>query len=123
MARIAGVNIPDNKHTRIALTGIYGVGVSRAELICSSCALDPSNKIKDLTEAELEKLRQEVNKYLVEGDLRREVATNIKRKQDIGSYQGRRHRAGLPVRGQQTKTNARTRKGRPKLVRKKKKEG
>ncbi|GJM06326.1 MAG: 30S ribosomal protein S13 [marine bacterium B5-7] len=111
MARIAGINVPVQKHTNIALTSIYGVGRSRANKICTSVGIEPSRKIKDLTEAELEQLRTEIGKYAVEGDLRREVSMNIKSKMDKGCYQGVRHRRGLPVHGQRTKTNARTRKG------------
>ncbi|KAB7622904.1 30S ribosomal protein S13 [Alkalilimnicola sp. S0819] len=111
MARIAGVNIPVNKHTVIGLTSIYGVGHSRAQVICAATGVAPDRKIKDLTEQELEALRTEIGKYIVEGDLRRSVAMDIKRLTDMGSYRGLRHRRGLPVRGQQTRTNARTRKG------------
>ncbi|MFQ5470638.1 MAG: 30S ribosomal protein S13 [Gammaproteobacteria bacterium] len=116
MARIAGINIPDNKHTVIALTSIYGVGRTRAQSICDATNLDPSRKIKDLTEEELEKLRTEVSKYEIEGDLRREISMNIKRLMDLGCYRGLRHRRGLPLRGQRTKTNARTRKGPRKAI-------
>ena len=111
MARIAGVNIPDRKHTVIALTSIYGVGNTRATAICSSAGIEPSRQIKDLTEEELEGLRAAVGQFTVEGDLRREVSMNIKRLMDLGSYRGVRHRRGLPLRGQRTRTNARTRKG------------
>lgn len=117
MARIAGVNVPDNKHAEIALTSIYGVGRPRARKICESVKVKPSTKIKDLTDAELEKIRGEVNNYTVEGDLRREVAMNIKRLGDLKCYRGIRHRRGLPLRGQRTKTNARTRKGPRKPIR------
>jgi len=118
MARIAGVNIPDQKHIRIALTYIYGIGRIRALQICKAAAIDPASKVKTLTEAELNNIRAEVGKFLVEGDLRREVAMNIKRLTDLGCYRGIRHRRGLPVRGQRTRTNARTRKGKRKQVKK-----
>jgi len=111
MARIAGVNIPDQKHAWVALTHIYGVGRTRALKICEAAKVTPSTKIRDLTESEVEGIRAEVAKVAVEGDLRREVAMNIKRLMDLGCYRGLRHRRGLPVRGQRTKTNARTRKG------------
>ena len=118
MARIAGINIPDHKHAEVALTAIYGVGRSRARDICSALGIETSTKIQDLDEDMLEKIRTEVGKYEVEGDLRREVSMNIKRLMDLGTYRGIRHRRGLPVRGQRTKTNARTRKGPRKLVKK-----
>lgn len=111
MARIAGVNIPDNKHLSIALTYIYGIGQTQAKKICSSTGLNPTTKVKDLVEEELDKIRQEISGIEVEGDLRRDVSMNIKRLMDLGCYRGIRHRKGLPVRGQQTQTNARTRKG------------
>jgi len=111
MARIAGVNIPDRKHTVIALRAIYGIGKTRAQKICEAAGIDPTVQIRTLTEGELEKLRAEVGKFVVEGDLRREVSMSIKRLIDLGSYRGLRHRRGLPVRGQRTRTNARTRKG------------
>jgi small subunit ribosomal protein S13 len=111
MARIAGINIPVNKHTWIALTSIYGIGRTRAYGICSNADVQPDVKIKDLDETQMEALRTEVGKFPVEGDLRREVSMNIKRLMDLGSYRGIRHRRGLPLRGQRTKTNARTRKG------------
>lgn len=111
MARIAGVNIPNHQHTEIALTAIYGVGRPRAQKICDAAGIKRSAKIKDLTEAEMERLRDEVAKFTVEGDLRREVTMNIKRLMDLGCYRGLRHRRGLPCRGQRTRTNARTRKG------------
>ncbi|OGT46728.1 MAG: 30S ribosomal protein S13 [Gammaproteobacteria bacterium RIFCSPHIGHO2_12_FULL_41_20] len=114
VARIAGVIIPVQKHIAIGLTAIYGVGRRRARSICVAAKVDPQKKGKDLTELELEGLRGEVAKYRVEGDLRREVAMNIKRLVDLGAYRGLRHKRGLPVRGQRTKTNARTRKGRRK---------
>jgi small subunit ribosomal protein S13 len=111
MARVAGVNIPDRKHSVIALTHIYGIGLTRARLICDAAKVAPDAKIKDLTEEQMEALRAEVGRYTVEGDLRREVSMSIKRLMDLGSYRGLRHRRGLPVRGQRTRTNARTRKG------------
>ncbi|MDR2014150.1 MAG: 30S ribosomal protein S13 [Azoarcus sp.] len=116
MARIAGVNIPNHKHTEIALTAIYGIGRSRAQRICDAAGVTRSVKVKDLTESDMEKLREEVGRFLVEGDLRREVTMNIKRLMDLGCYRGVRHRRGLPVRGQRTRTNARTRKGPRKAV-------
>ncbi|OOZ39807.1 30S ribosomal protein S13 [Solemya pervernicosa gill symbiont] len=118
MARIAGINIPTNKHTVIALTSIYGVGRTRSANICETLGINPAAKIKDLTEGEVESIRGEVAKITVEGDLRREVAMNIKRLMDMASYRGIRHRRGLPVNGQRTKTNARTRKGPRRAVRK-----
>lgn len=111
MARIAGVNIPNNKHTEIALTAIFGIGRITAQKICAAAGVLVSAKIKDLNDADVEKLREEVAKFKVEGDLRREVSMNIKRLMDLNCYRGVRHRRGLPVRGQRTKTNARTRKG------------
>ncbi|MEW7976131.1 MAG: 30S ribosomal protein S13 [Candidatus Sedimenticola endophacoides] len=111
MARIAGVNIPDRKHTVIALTYIYGIGRTRAAEICQSAGISEQTKIMELTEAEIDTLRAEVGKFTVEGDLRREVSMNIKRLMDLGCNRGIRHRRGLPVRGQRTQTNARTRKG------------
>ena len=111
MARIAGVNIPNHQHAEIALTAIFGVGRTRAQKICDAAGVVRSNKIKDLTDAQLERLREEVAKFTVEGDLRREVTMSIKRLMDLGCYRGVRHRKGLPVRGQRTRTNARTRKG------------
>jgi small subunit ribosomal protein S13 len=111
MARIAGVNIPDRKHAVIALRAIYGIGATRAKKICADSGIDPTAQIRNLTEGELETLRTEVGKYIVEGDLRREVSMSIKRLIDLGCYRGQRHRRGLPVRGQRTRTNARTRKG------------
>jgi small subunit ribosomal protein S13 len=113
-ARIAGVIIPVQKHIVIGLTAIYGVGRERARTLCKLAKVSPDKKVKDLTEAELESLRGEVGKYRVEGDLRREVAMSIKRLVESGSYRGTRHRRGLPVRGQRTRTNARTRKGKRK---------
>ena len=111
MARIAGINVPVQKHTVIALTSIYGIGRTRAQQICAAADIAPDAKIRDLSEAEVEQLRSEVAKFSVEGDLRREVSMDIKRLKDLGCYRGVRHRRGLPVRGQRTKTNARTRKG------------
>ncbi|UZR28378.1 30S ribosomal protein S13 [Methylococcus mesophilus] len=111
MARIAGVNIPDHKHVVISLTAIYGIGRTRAGLICDSAGIEAEKKVRELSDEQVERLRGEVAKFVVEGDLRREVAMNIKRLMDLGSYRGMRHRRGLPVRGQRTRTNARTRKG------------
>ena len=111
MARVAGINIPDNKHIQISLTYIFGIGKTRALGICDQLGISPSTKISDLTEEQLDLVRSEVGKFIVEGDLRREVATNIKRLQDLGTNRGIRHRRHLPVRGQRTKNNARTRKG------------
>ena len=117
MARIAGINIPNHQHAAIALTAIYGVGRSRARLICDAAGVKHSAKIKDLTDAELDRLRDSVQKLTVEGDLRREISMSIKRLMDLGCYRGVRHKKGLPVRGQRTRTNARTRKGPRKAVR------
>jgi small subunit ribosomal protein S13 len=111
VARIAGINIPVHKHTDIGLTSIFGIGRTRARQICEAAGITPSVKIKDLTEEEVEKLRTEVYRFEVERDLRREISMNIKRLIDLGTYRGIRHRRGLPLRGQRTKTNARTRKG------------
>ena len=111
MARIAGVNIPNHQHAEIALQAIFGVGRARANAICSAAGISKSIKIKDLSETDMEKLRVEVSRFAIEGDLRREVSMNIKRLMDLGCYRGTRHRKGLPVHGQRTKTNARTRKG------------
>jgi small subunit ribosomal protein S13 len=113
-ARIAGVNIPAQKHIVIGLTSIYGIGRNRAKEICALANVSPSKKVKDLTDAEFDVLRNEVAKFRVEGDLRREVSMNIKRLIELGAYRGLRHRRGLPVRGQRTRTNARTRKGKRK---------
>lgn len=113
-ARIAGVNIPVQKHVVIGLTSIYGVGRNRAKKICIEAQVEPSKKVKELSEPELERLRTIVGKFTVEGDLRREVSMNIKRLIELGAYRGLRHRRGLPVRGQRTRTNARTRKGKRK---------
>ena len=117
MARIAGINIPNHQHTAIALTAIYGVGRSRARQICDAAGVKQSAKIKDLSDAEMDKIREQVTKFTVEGDLRRETSMNIKRLMDLGCYRGVRHKKGLPVRGQRTRTNARTRKGPRKAVR------
>ena len=117
MARIAGVNIPNHQHAEIALTAIYGVGRSRAKLICAAAGIGTATKIKDLSDNDMDKLREQVTKFTVEGDLRRETTMNIKRLMDLGCYRGTRHRKGLPVRGQRTRTNARTRKGPRKMVR------
>jgi small subunit ribosomal protein S13 len=117
MARIAGVNIPNHQHAEIALTSIYGIGRTRAREICAAVGIATSTKIKDVTDAQMDKLRDQVAKFAVEGDLRREVSMNIKRLMDLGCYRGLRHRRGLPVRGQRTLTNARTRKGPRKAVR------
>ena len=111
MARIAGINIPLNKHIVIGLTSIYGIGDSRAKMICSEAGVAPNTKVKDLAEPEVANLRSAIAKFEVEGDLRREISMNIKRLMDLGSYRGIRHRRGLPLRGQRTRTNARTRKG------------
>ena len=111
MARIAGVNIPDRKHAVIALQSIFGIGSTRAGKICEAAGVTPTRRIVELSEDEVEKLRTEVGRYTVEGDLRRETNMNIKRLMDLGCYRGIRHRRGLPLRGQRTRTNARTRKG------------
>jgi small subunit ribosomal protein S13 len=111
MARIAGINIPNHQHAEIALTAIYGIGRARAQAICKAAGVQGSRKIKDLNDAELDRLRENVQRLTVEGDLRREVSMSIKRLMDLGCYRGVRHRKGLPVRGQRTRTNARTRKG------------
>lgn len=118
MARIAGVNIPNHQHAVIGLQAIYGVGSTRAKAICLAAGVNTATKFKDLTDAEMERLRDEVAKFTVEGDLRREVTMNIKRLMDLGCYRGLRHRRSLPLRGQRTKTNARTRKGPRKPIRK-----
>ena len=117
MARIAGVNIPNNQHVNIALTSIYGIGNATARKICTDLDITPSVKLKDIPDAKLDELRDYIGKLVVEGDLRREVSMNIKRLIDLGSYRGLRHRRGLPVRVQRTKTNARKRKGPRKAVR------
>ena len=111
MARIAGINIPNHQHAQIALTAIYGIGRARAQAICVASGIEGSRKIKDLTDSELDRLRENVMRLTVEGDLRREVSMSVKRLMDLGCYRGVRHRKGLPVRGQRTRTNARTRKG------------
>ena len=111
MARIAGINIPPHKHAEIGLTAIFGIGRTTARKICDACGIEYSKKVKDLTDADLEKIRDQLAPLTLEGDLRRETTMNIKRLMDIGCYRGFRHRRGLPVRGQRTKTNARTRKG------------
>ncbi len=118
MARLAGINIPDNKHTEISLTYIFGIGRTTAKQLCEATGVSPSAKVQDLSEDELNKLRSEIDKLNVEGDLRRENQLNIKRLLDLGCYRGIRHRRGLPLRGQRTKTNARTRKGPKRPVRK-----
>lgn len=118
MARIAGINIPVNKHVVIALQAIYGIGPTRARQICAAADVAPDTKVQQLEEAQVEALRAEVGKHVVEGDLRREVSMNIKRLMDLGAYRGLRHRRGLPVRGQRSRTNARTRKGPRRAVRK-----
>jgi len=116
MARIAGINIPTDKHIVIGLQSIFGIGQTRSKLICEALKLDPSTKVSELTEDQLESIRTAVSKFEVEGDLRREVAMNIKRLRDLGCYRGIRHRKSLPLRGQRTKTNARTRKGPRRLI-------
>jgi small subunit ribosomal protein S13 len=118
MARIAGINIPNHKHIEIGLTSIFGIGRQRARLICEQAAVAGSTKVKDLTDAQVDKLRAEVGRFQVEGDLRRQTAMNIKRLMDLGTYRGMRHRRGLPLRGQRTRTNARTRKGPRKAIKK-----
>ena len=116
MARIAGINLPNQKHIWVALRSIYGIGAAYARHICAASGVSTSTKVKDLTDAEVDKIRNEVAKVTVEGDLRRTVSMNIKRLMDLGTYRGMRHRRGLPVRGQRTRTNARTRKGPRKSV-------
>jgi len=118
VARIAGINIPDNKHAVISLTYVYGIGKTRAKSILAAVGIEESTKIVSLSDAQLDTLRDEVAKYTVEGDLRREITLNIKRLMDLGCYRGLRHRRSLPVRGQRTKTNARTRKGPRKAIKK-----
>jgi len=118
MARLAGINIPDNKHTEISLTYIYGIGRTTARQLCDATGVDPVSKVQDLSEDQLDQLRGEIAKLNVEGDLRRENQLNIKRLLDLGCYRGIRHRRGLPLRGQRTKTNARTRKGPKRPIRK-----
>ena len=116
MARIAGVNIPNHQHAEIALTAIYGVGRTRAQKICDAAGVGRATKVKDLSDADMDRLRDEVGKFTVEGDLRREDTMSIKRLMDLGCYRGLRHRKGLPCRGQRTRTNARTRKGPRKAI-------
>ena len=111
MARISGVNIPNNQHAEIALTAIFGIGRARARMICAAAGVSHAAKVKDLSDTQMDKLREQVSKVTVEGELRREVSMNIKRLIDLGTWRGKRHRLGLPVRGQRTRTNARTRKG------------
>lgn len=111
MARIGGVNIANQQHANIALTAIYGIGRSRARDICAAAGIEATRKIKDLSDSEMDRLREQVARYTTEGDLRREVSMSVKRLMDLGTWRGKRHRAGLPVRGQRTRTNARTRKG------------
>ena len=111
MARIAGINIPVQKHTWVALTSIYGIGRTSAYKICEAAGVDPNTKVRELAEPQVESLRGAISQFTVEGDLRRDVSMNIKRLMDLGSYRGIRHRRGLPLRGQRTQTNARTRKG------------
>ena len=111
MARIAGINIPPHQHAEIGLTAIFGIGRTRARMICEATGIPYSKKVKDLTDGDLEKIRDQIAQFTIEGDLRRETTMNIKRLMDIGSYRGIRHRRGLPVRGQRTHTNARTKKG------------
>ena len=118
MARIAGINVPDNKHAGVALTYIFGIGRSSAQRICSAAGVDANVKIMDLGEDRLDAIRAEVARSTVEGDLRREVSMNVKRLMDLGCYRGMRHRRGLPVNGQRTRTNARTRKGVKRPIRK-----
>ncbi len=116
MAHIAGVNIPNHQHAVIALTSIYGIGRARSRAICAAAGINGSAKMKDLSDNDMEKLREQVAKFTVEGDLRREVTMSIKRLMDLGCYRGTRHRRGLPARGQRTRTNARTRKGPRKAI-------
>ena len=118
LARIAGGNLPAQKHVWVGLQSIYGIGRTRSKLVCDAAGVASNTKIRDLSEPEVERLRAEVGKYVVEGDLRREIGMAIKRLMDLGCYRGLRHRRGLPLRGQRTKTNARTRKGPRKAIRK-----
>ncbi len=118
MARIAGVNLPVQKHVWVGLQSIYGIGRTRSKKICVTADVDPTTKIRDLSEPDVERLRAEVAKFVVEGDLRREVGMSVKRLMDLGCYRGLRHRRGLPVRGQRTRTNARTRKGPRRAIKK-----
>ena len=117
MARIAGVNIPNHQHAEIALTAIFGIGRARAQKICDAAGVVRSKKVKDLSDTDMDRLRDVIGKFTVEGDLRREVTMNIKRLMDLGCYRGLRHRKGLPMRGQRTRTNARTRKGPRRAIR------
>ena len=123
MARIKNIDLPNEKHICIGLTAIYGIGRTLALTICKDAKVEPTKKVKDLTEDEVTKLRKEVDKYIVEGDLRREVQMSIKNKMEINCYEGIRHKKGLPVRGQRTSRNAKTRKGKGKVVANKKKAG
>jgi len=116
MARIGGVNIPNHQHAVIAITAIYGIGRSRAKVICAAAGIATNTKIKDLSDSEMDKLREQVGRFTIEGDLRREIAMNIKRLIEVGTYRGSRHRKNLPSRGQRTKTNARARRGARKTV-------
>ncbi|MFC4729787.1 30S ribosomal protein S13 [Coralloluteibacterium thermophilus] len=118
MARIAGVNLPVQKHVWVGLQSIYGIGRTRSKQVCEAVGVNPATKIRDLTEAEVERIRAEIAKFVVEGDLRREVGMSIKRLMDLSCYRGLRHRRGLPMRGQRTRTNARTRKGPRKAIKK-----
>ncbi|ABF13965.1 30S ribosomal protein S13 [Candidatus Palibaumannia cicadellinicola] len=118
MARIAGINIPDHKHTVIALTSIYGIGIKRSQYICNATGIPQNTKLSTLSETQIDTLRDVITQFTIEGDLRREVTLNIKRLIDLGTYRGLRHRRSLPVRGQRTKTNARTRKGPRKPIKK-----
>jgi small subunit ribosomal protein S13 len=118
VARIAGINLPSNKHVSVALTSVYGIGAPRARRICDSAGVKHATRVKELTDVQADLLRTEVARFTVEGDLRRQVAMNVKRLMDLGTYRGMRHRRGLPVRGQRTRTNARTRKGPRKAIRK-----
>lgn len=118
MARIAGINIPDNKHIVIGLTYIYGIGNTRSRNICKASSINPVAKVRDLSEEELDRIRSAISNYSLEGDLRRDVSMNIKRLMDLGTTRGIRHRRGLPVRGQRTRTNARTRKGPRRMIKK-----
>jgi small subunit ribosomal protein S13 len=118
MARIAGVNLPVQKHVWVGLQNIFGIGRTRSRKVCEMAEVNPAVKIRDLTEPDIERLRAAVGKFVIEGDLRREIGISIKRLMDLGCYRGLRHRRGLPVRGQRTRTNARTRKGPRKAIRK-----
>ena len=118
MARIAGVNLPVQKHVWVGLQSIFGIGRTRSKLVCESAGVVPSTKIRDLTEPQVERIRAEIARFTVEGDLRREVGISIKRLMDLGCYRGLRHRRGLPLRGQRTRTNARTRNGPRKAIKK-----